>query len=375
MLRATCVLPCLLIAFCPSAYSQDATMLVTGFETLDGLAMTYDAGSPASDMSLNAGPNFVSEGTSSLLLQNVSPVDATGNSYIGVSVSLPEPVSLRGRALAFDAWTTEQENTRALYVRGYDADGGCALSWLTWNSPVRVEGKTEVALTPMMPGSGLAWEPQVAESENRDEIVRLEFIIGTGGRDAPYNIYLDNVRLVVSEVTPFMEIEKVKPLYPQTPLVAEDKAQALIVCPEGDEWRQVARELQTALRERIGAEIPVATAEAVSEEDMRGTQVIALGSVSNNPRLLHLYSHSYTYADDLYPGPGGYVVQSIHDPWGTGRNVLLVGASTVEGAGLGALELVGNVPPDGVAPPMFGVELAGLAEDLLRGIIESPSQK
>ena len=341
--------------------AQEAPIFVTGFETLDGLSLGFDAKNPASKLSLNQDANFVSEGAASLLLQSVSPEGTTGNTYLAVSVALPEPISLNKRALVFDAWTTEVENTRALYVRGYDSANECALSWQSWGSPVVAGKRTEVELIPRIPSGGLAWEPKMAVSPDREEIVRLEFIIGAHEHGVPYNIYLDNVRLVASEVTPFMEITNVKPLCLDTPLVEDGKPSAMILCPEAEAWKQAAAELQSALKGKLGVELPIRAAEQLTDEDLKSTQVIALGCVSNNPRLLYVYSHSYTHADDLYPGADGYILQSIHDPWGTGKNVVLVGASTVEGAKLAFPQLLDRLSDAGIVPQVFKVSLAGLA--------------
>lgn len=355
------------ISLCPA---QEAPVLLTGFESVEGLGLTYDARNPATELSLNTDPRFISEGEASLLLESVSPEGATGNTYLGVMVQLDEPVSFARRAMLFDAWTTEPDNTRALYVRGYDPEGKVALSWQSWSSPVRSDEKHEIELIPALSLPGMAWEQSVAVSERRDEIVRLEFIIGTNQRGAPYNIYLDNVRLVPSEVTSFMDTEQVKPLHLETSLLEEGRPAAVILRPDGDEWAPVAADLQAALRERLGADFPVRAAADMTDDDLRETTIIALGNVVNNRRLLYLYAHMYTYADDLYPGPDGYIVQSIHDPWGTGRNVLLVGASTPAGAEAGVVALLEEIGEDGAVPPVFQVELAGVARERFGGVLQ-----
>ena len=248
------LLPCL------GQDAEDGAVSVTGFESLEGISFTFDAGNPANTVTLNSDSRFISEGEHSLHLASVSREGATGNTYLGVMVRLPEPVNFVKRAMRFDAWTTEPENTRAFYVRGYDRDGGTALSWATWSSPVRGDQKHEIELIPAISLPGMAWEATVATSEQRHEIVRLEFIIGTNRRGVPYDIFLDNVRLVPSEVTSFTEVGQVKPLFLDTPLLAEGRAAAIILAPEGEAWGRVARELQSALRERLNAEFAIRTA-------------------------------------------------------------------------------------------------------------------
>jgi len=371
-MRTTTITLALAMVLCTfPAFGQEETTLLSGFESLDSLSITMSGRSPDERLELNVDPQFVSEGSASLLLASVSSQDATGNTYLGVSVRFAEPIDATRRTLTFDAWTTEGENTRALYVRGYDTENKCALSWNNWSSPVRGPQKVTVELVPGASMGGFAWENAVAESPNRDEISRIEFIIGTHGKGVPFSIYLDGLRMSESQYELFTDVEKAKPLYPNTPLVEDGAAAAVILFPQGDGWRGPAFELQDKLRDKLGVELPLKDATELTDEEMRATQVVALGAVSNNPGLLHLYAHGYTYADDLYPGPDGYVVQSIHDPWGTGKNVLLAGASTVEGARRGIEVLLESIPADGVAGPVFRVQLEGQAAQRFSGALST----
>jgi len=225
-----------------------AAVPVTGFESLDGVSMTFDAKNPASKLSLTQDAQLHSEGASAMMLESVSPEGAQGNTYLGASVALPEAISLQGRALVFDAWTTQEKSTRALYVRGYDRSGKCALGWQTWSSPVGAGRRNEITLIPGVQSGGLVWEAGVATGKDRGSISRLEFIIGTHGAGAVYNICLDNVRLIPSDVTSFMDVEKPKPVHLETPLVVEGKAAAMILCPDGEQWRVAAGELAGMLQ-------------------------------------------------------------------------------------------------------------------------------
>ncbi len=354
-------LACLIVI--PTA-AQDEAVLLSGFESLDGASMVgWSSRLPGSELALNTDPRFISEGAGSVHLQGVAPADATGSSYLSVKVQLEQPIDLKDRALAFDAWTSHPESTQALYVRGYDAAAKTVLSWMSWSRPIR-EGRNSVELVPGLTFPPFSWENTVIDSDRRDGVVSLEFIIGTRQPGAAYDIYLDNVRLVVSEIVAFADTAKLRRRYPDTPLLREGKADAVILCPEGEQWRAVAGELAAGLREKTGAEFPLKTASDVTDEELRDSQLIALGSVANNRRLLYLYSHRLTYVDDFYPGGDGAVVQSIHDPWGNGNNVLLVGAGTLAGCRLGMEKLLAAVPASGVVPPIFEVELTGRAAEM-----------
>ncbi|MEN6347512.1 MAG: PQQ-binding-like beta-propeller repeat protein [Armatimonadia bacterium] len=351
------------------AWAEEPPMLLNGFETTAGLSMTFDAKLPDSKLSLNVDPAYVSEGKSSLLMQSASPKDATGNSYVGVTFKLNKAVSLKGRALVLDVWTAEPGKMKALYVRGFDAANKCALSWQTWNWGGAVGKKTEVQLIPGMSLGGYMWEPSMAVSPDRETISRIEIIFGVSDRSVPYGAYLDNVRVIPCEVKSFMDVNKARPRCPETALVRDGQASAAIVCPSEPAWRTVAGELQSALTKKLGVSFAVKSAEELSDEDLTKTNAILLGTVVNNRRVLPLYSHLQTYADDLYPGPEGYVVQSIHDPWGTRNNVLLIGASTPAGAREGMTELLAAIPTTGTVGPVFKVKLTGIAKERFGSVL------
>ncbi|RLG75224.1 MAG: hypothetical protein DRO14_04820 [Thermoprotei archaeon] len=60
----------------------------------------------------------------------------------------------------------------------------------------------------------------------------------------------------------------------------------------------------------------------------------------NNKVIADLYSLYYAFSDGFFPGLNGFELRTIHDPWGDGRNVVLIGSRNVEGARKGAEELI-----------------------------------
>ncbi|MBU0638292.1 MAG: hypothetical protein KKB50_05460, partial [Planctomycetes bacterium] len=60
--------------------------------------------------------------------------------------------------------------------------------------------------------------------------------------------------------------------------------------------------------------------------------VIALGSLLDNPVIDRLYWSWYTFEDNLFPGPDGYTVHTVYDPypWGGAQDVIILGASRPE---------------------------------------------
>jgi hypothetical protein len=94
-----------------------------------------------------------------------------------------------------------------------------------------------------------------------------------------------------------------KKLYLTTPLVTQRQPKCDIATPADDAHRTVARRLAKGLKDLSGAEVPISEA-AVPD----GRTVIALGQMINNPLIERLYWNSYTFADSLWPGSGGWAI-------------------------------------------------------------------
>ena len=136
----------------------------------------------------------------------------------------------------------------------------------------------------------------------------------------------------------FSRITHLKKLYPQTAISLEGKPAAFIAPGHSGKQMQLAEELQTAIQQHTGVTIPiVAAAEFVDEEwnidfnRVGSSNIIALGNVNNNILLKVLYGERYVVADSIYPGKGGYLIRTVHDPFAVGINVLALAGSDNEG--------------------------------------------
>ncbi len=93
--------------------------------------------------------------------------------------------------------------------------------------------------------------------------------------------------------------------------------------------------------------------------------LILLGDLNSNAVVARLYALGFCLADAFYPGKGGCVVRTIHDPWGRGTNVVLIGAANPADLRLGIKTFL-HILPAGVhaeIPPLFRlVPGAGLLE-------------
>jgi len=55
--------------------------------------------------------------------------------------------------------------------------------------------------------------------------------------------------------------------------------------------------------------------------------------------------HDQAYADGVFPGAGGYELRTAQDPWGSGHNLLIVGASDLPGLQAGLAALTAHIQP------------------------------
>jgi len=133
-------------------------------------------------------------------------------------------------------------------------------------------------------------------------------------------------------------IRKLKKLYPETVLVENGSPRAVIVVPDGNTYLPQAKNLQDIIKAESGAELAIRRAGELVDEDwhvdvrgLDGKNLIALGNVNDNLLLTSLYGERYVVADSIYPGKGGHVIRTVHDPFAAGINVLVLAGSDAEG--------------------------------------------
>jgi hypothetical protein len=130
-----------------------------------------------------------------------------------------------------------------------------------------------------------------------------------------------------------------KTYYLTVPLVRDGQPVCAIVPPPGDDWAALARQVQAALKPS-GATVPILAAKDLKAEELRTRNLVLLGNFANNPAVLPIYHQHFIMSDDVWPGPGGYELRTVHDPFGTGASMLYVGGSDLAGvqAGVAALQ-------------------------------------
>ena len=160
-------------------------------------------------------------------------------------------------------------------------------------------------------------------------------------RDPTPQVIADDVRLEKVEELPEMMtlsgkpkppvFKELKDLYLETAFVAGGVSTISIVVPGSGIYDQAAGDIAHTIGGLAGVE-PTTVRDDAREAGipLRG-HVIVLGNRSTNKLLEALYNRFYTLLDLRYPGPGGCVVRTLHNPFGNGHNAILVGGSDLKG--------------------------------------------
>lgn len=125
--------------------------------------------------------------------------------------------------------------------------------------------------------------------------------------------------------------ERLMPLALDTAIVEAGQPRAIICHADAPAWREAALVVREAIAQATGARLRVVTDAEISPEEMEQTNAILLGHLDNNRHVARLYHNFFVCLDQGYTGREGYVLRSVHDPWGLGHNYLLVGGSFPEG--------------------------------------------
>lgn len=145
-----------------------------------------------------------------------------------------------------------------------------------------------------------------------------------------------NILLVLFPVTIIASdlprrINSLKELYLETILAKNGKPKAVIISPRNGTNSRATNIVISRLKRLTEIKFTILSDTSNPEDILKKNNVIAIGNQSNNAFIEILYRQWYTLLDIRYPGKGGYVVRSLHNPYGTGYNVILLGGSDDEG--------------------------------------------
>ncbi len=128
-----------------------------------------------------------------------------------------------------------------------------------------------------------------------------------------------------------------------TALVRNGAPAAAIVVSERPSDRQLAQQLNTAIREKTGVALPVLNDRPLRDLSSLDQNLIMIGSRDTNQALEKLYMRHQVILDARYPGVGGHVVRSIHNPFGDKFNVIAAGGSDDAGTAAAVKKLAERI--------------------------------
>jgi len=138
---------------------------------------------------------------------------------------------------------------------------------------------------------------------------------------------------------PALDIYGLKPLHLRTCLGARDKLTARIYAPESGHLRRAAEALRESIAQQ-GCQPPeLCSADEFTMQHLSEAHAIVLGGAHESRAAAELCDRYYCDADLRFPGPGGWLVRTVHNPANLGHNVLHVcGANEALDAARGVLE-------------------------------------
>jgi len=126
------------------------------------------------------------------------------------------------------------------------------------------------------------------------------------------------------------QFDRLKDLHLTTELVAGGQPRINIVKPASGIYDEQAQLIHDAIRQATAVAVPIINDDAPAAALPLTSNLICLGNRSTNATIAGLYAQFYTLLDLKYPGPGGYEVRTLHDPFGNGYNVIFAGGSDAE---------------------------------------------
>lgn len=135
------------------------------------------------------------------------------------------------------------------------------------------------------------------------------------------------------------QYEKLRDPCREISLVKNGQPYSAIVVPASGSYQKPAEIIQQAIAQRTGVKIPIVSTDSPQAAVPIPGNLVVLGNRSTNKAISALYDLYYCLVDLKYPGPEGYVLRSVHNPFGNGHSVVIVGGSDAVGVDEGAKSL------------------------------------
>ncbi|MGQ9555569.1 MAG: FG-GAP-like repeat-containing protein [Anaerolineae bacterium] len=175
----------------------------------------------------------------------------------------------------------------------------------------------------------------------------------------------------------WQEIDRPKPLLPNTELARDGVPKSAIVTPGRPAYLAQAHKLADAIRKVGQVSLPIYLDTQLAPWQPPDSNIILLGNLVDNCLVPPLYARHYVAADGFYPGKGGFVLNTVHDPWGNGHNIVFVGGSDIEGVAESAESLIASLErKEGtlLLPPLLQVKLGESVIARVPGLAAEPDE-
>lgn len=153
-------------------------------------------------------------------------------------------------------------------------------------------------------------------------------------RKAKPEIIIDNLQLSSDPAKNIADYKTFsRDLCLDTNLIKDGKPAITIVIPKSRELDRQAAELVKAVKDKTGVELPVHNDAAGFDADTSKLpgNLLLLGNRNNNRYISSLYDRHYVILDRSYPGTGGSIVRTLHNPFADGHNIIFAGGSDSAG--------------------------------------------
>ncbi len=107
-----------------------------------------------------------------------------------------------------------------------------------------------------------------------------------------------------------------------------DPGTVMVIHPSAAE--PLVDDMRHQLGEKCGSDISFRKADDLTEDDLRGRDLIILGNIGNNRWAFDLYRQRFAFADAYFPGAGGVVITPAESIWDRERNIIVIGVSRDE---------------------------------------------
>jgi len=135
-----------------------------------------------------------------------------------------------------------------------------------------------------------------------------------------------------------------KTFHTEVPVARDGSAVCVIAVPPGDGYRQLGEKLASAIQTASGAVVPVRDASLMSVDDLGRTNLILLGYFATNPLIGRLYDGYFVALDSQWPGAGGYVIRTVHDPLASGTSCVCLSGADVAATGRAVDDFISTLP-------------------------------